>query len=212
VKLPPPVARGTTHAQRRCSLSPGFVATVPQCVLFGPVCVSVSAVCVCFRIGATAVLWPPQFGDCCFHFQGTYMCFISIWLHARYLHLDKNPPKYKTSWMKFTVIFKSKLNFYRFYCWLRVSAFGITIVMHLKTLPSCCLYITTGWRRLICVQVYVSCLCCLCPVGFILIWFLNLRISRPSQVIFNFDGSLFPAPVYIRSVYCFVKPLYVQLF
>jgi hypothetical protein len=52
-----------------------------------------------------------------------------------------------------------------------------------------------GWHRLICVQVSVSCLCCLCVVGFILIWFLKLRISRQSEVIFNFDGSLLPVPL-----------------
>jgi hypothetical protein len=151
VKLPPPVARGTTHAQRRCSVPPGFVATVPQCVLFGPVCVSDSAVCVCFRIGATAVFWPPQFGDCCFHFQGTYMCFRSIWLHARHLHFDKNPQKYETlSWMKFTIMFKSTLIFKQFYCWLHVSALGKTILKRFR-----CLYITIGWRRLMCSSVRV---------------------------------------------------------
>jgi hypothetical protein len=41
---------------------PGFVATVPQCVLFGPVCVSARFACAS-ELALTAVFWPPQTGD-----------------------------------------------------------------------------------------------------------------------------------------------------
>lgn len=57
--------------------------------------------------------------------------------------------------MTFMIMFKSKLDFCQFYSWQRVSAFGKTIVRHLKTRPSCSIYITTGSRRLMCSSLRV---------------------------------------------------------